>query len=184
MSEPGPHLSLPDLARDAMREPLGPVVSESDLVLHLGRTDTIIAVGDMVTLTVHGAGYPLALAVFDFKTRRDDLRDFRERLEKLPGDRVRARNPPATITRELWAALEEAMLRVGAGGRVLLEVEGEEDLAAIPAIILAPEGARVLYGMPGKGIVVVTVNRHSRRMARSLLGLLEPRAGWDIVISR
>jgi uncharacterized protein (UPF0218 family) len=178
MDDIGPHLALPEAAREEMRQPLGPVVTESDLVLHLRKSDTIITVGDMVTLTLTAAGYPVALAVFDFKTKRDKTRDFRERLKALPGDRVLARNPPATITRELWDAVESAVLRVNTGERVLLEVEGEEDLAAIPAILLAPEGAKVLYGMPDRGIVVVLIDKRSRRMARRLLDMLEPREGW------
>jgi uncharacterized protein (UPF0218 family) len=178
MSDTGPHLSLPQSAREAMREPLGPVILESDLVLHVRKSDTIIAVGDMVTLTLVNAGYQVALAVFDYKTRRTDTRDFRERLQRLQGDRVRARNPPAIITQELWAAVGNAILKVNTGGRVLIEVEGEEDLAALPAIILAPDDSKVLYGMPGRGIVVVTINKQARRMARRLLDMMEPQEGW------
>lgn len=178
MADIGPHLALPESAREDMREPLGPVIPESDLVLHVRKTDTIVTVGDMVTLTLVGAGYPVALAVFDYKTLREEALDFRERLAGLPGDRLRALNPPATVTRELWDALEAAYLGVKSGGRVLLEVEGEEDMAAIPAILLAPDGAKVLYGMPGRGIVVVRVDKRSRGMAKRLLDLLEPREGW------
>ena len=184
MSGTGPHLSLPDPARDAMREPLGPVIPESDLVLHVRRSDTIITVGDMVTVTLVNAGYQVALALFDFKTKRNDHRDFRERLQNLPGDRARAKNPPATITKELWTRLEDAILKVNTGGQVLLEVDGEEDLGALPVIILAPDGAKVLYGMPDRGIVVVTVDKHTRRMAKRLLDLMEPREGWDIPAAR
>ncbi len=179
MADIGPHLSLPDTAREQMREPLGPVIAESGLALHVRQNDTIITVGDMVTLTLAGAGYPVALAVFDFKTLRNQGRDLRERLSRLGGDRVRARNPPATITAELWDAIEAAFLAVKAGARVLLEVEGEEDLAAIPAILLAPDGAKVLYGMPGRGMVLVSVDERTRRMAARLLGLMVPREGWE-----
>jgi uncharacterized protein (UPF0218 family) len=184
MSGTGPHLALPEAAREAMREPLGPVIATGDLPSHVRRSDTLIAVGDMVALTLLDAGYDVALAVFDYKTQRCDGRDFRERLQGLPGERARARNPPATVTAGLWEALEGAMLRVESGGRVLLEVEGEEDLAAIPAILLAPAGAKVLYGMPGRGMVVVTVDGRSRQRAGRLLGMLEPRDGWKAPIFR
>lgn len=178
MASAGPHLALPETAREAMRKPLGPVIAGSALAGHVRPTETIITVGDMVTLTLADAGYPVALAVFDYVTKRDDRQDFRERLERLSGERARARNPPATITKELWDALEAAIVKVGSGKRVLLEVVGEEDLAAIPAILLAPDGAKVLYGMPDRGIVVVTVDKRRRRMARRLLEMLEPREGW------
>ncbi len=60
-----------------------------------------------------------------------------------------------------------------------IEVDGEEDLAAIPAILMAPEGARVLYGMPGRGMVVVIVDSSARSKAKALLDLMEPREGWN-----
>jgi uncharacterized protein (UPF0218 family) len=138
----------------------------------------LVTVGDMVTATLLDSGYDISLAVFDYKTKRTEKRDFGTRLKKMPGMRLHATNPPAVITRELREALQNAFLLIGTGARVGIEVDGEEDLAAIPAIIMAPEGSMVLYGMPGKGMVVVTVNDEARKKARALLGLMEPREGW------
>jgi len=173
-----PHLFLPDSAREAMRVPLGPVVQEDELEAHLKGAKILASVGDMVTLTLVNAGYDISLALFDYKTMRNDERDFRERLRRMDGGRVRVRNPPAMITRELWDALRTAFSAIKAGGNVRIEVEGEEDLAAIPAIMMAPDGARVLYGMPGRGIVVVTVDDRARKEAKNLLEMMEPREGW------
>jgi hypothetical protein len=174
----GPHLTLPDGAREAMREPLGPVIQTSELGMHLEGARVLVTVGDMVTATLLDAGYDISLAVFDFKTLRTEQRDFQHRLEKFGGRRIRVGNPPAMLTMELWEAIQNAFLLVGTGERVGIEVDGEEDLAAIPAIIMAPDGARVLYGLPGKGMVVVTVGAGSRKKAGALLGLMEPREGW------
>lgn len=176
--ETAPHLFLPDDAREAMRIPLGPVVQEAQLAPLLKGAGTLICVGDMVTLTLVNAGYDISLAIFDYKTKRNEERDFRERLRRMEGEWVHVRNPPAMITRELWEALRKAIAGIKAGKKVLMEVEGEEDLAAIPAIIMAPEGARVLYGMPDRGIVVVTVDPEARGRARALLETMEPREGW------
>jgi len=174
----GPHLFLPNGAREAMRAPLGPVIQDAELEAHLKGARTIITVGDMVTLTLLNAGLDIALAIFDYKTKRSEERDFRERLRRMDGEWVRVRSPPTMITRELWEALGNAFTKVGSGKNVRIEVEGEEDLAAIPAILLAPEGAIVIYGMPGKGMVVVTVNDNARKEARTLLKMMEPREGW------
>lgn len=176
--ENAPHLILPDSAREAMRVPLGPVVQEAQLAPLLKGASTLICVGDMVTLTLVRAGYDISLALFDYKTKRSEERDFREILHGMEGDWVHVSNPPAMITRELWEAIRKAIAGVKAGKNVRVEVEGEEDLAAIPAIILAPEGARVLYGMPDRGIVVVTVDPKARERARALLETMEPREGW------
>ena len=48
-------------------------------------------------------------------------------------------------------------------------VEGEEDLATLAAISLANLGAKVIYGMPDKGMVVVDVNQRSKKRANSFL---------------
>jgi uncharacterized protein (UPF0218 family) len=53
-------------------------------------------------------------------------------------------------------------------GKGKIIVEGEEDLAALPALMLAPEGALVLYGQPGEGIVAVRAGRESASRAREI----------------
>lgn len=164
-------LLLPNSAREAMRAPLGPIVSEAELPEALRDAPLIIAVGDMVTLTLLRAGIRVGLAIFDYRTRREDLGELRGLLEKMGGDWFRVTSAPATISPELWETLERGLGLARDGKSVRVFVEGEEDLAAIPAIILAPDGSRVLYGMPGRGVVVVGVDGGSRARARELLGM-------------
>ena len=47
-------------------------------------------------------------------------------------------------------------------------MDGEEDLATLPAIKLE-NGAKVIYGMPDKGMVVVDVNQQTKERANKLL---------------
>ena len=47
----------------------------------------------------------------------------------------------------------------------LVLVEGEEDMAAIPAILEAEEGTLVLYGIPDRGVGVIPVSRRSKERA-------------------
>ena len=178
VGENGPHLFLPDSAREAMRAPLGPIIQNPDLDAHLKAGATIVTVGDMVTMTLVNKGFKIALAIFDYKTKRTEKRDFREGLRRMDGEWIRTRSPPAMITRELWDAVVRAFSNIRSGNKVRMEVEGEEDLAAIPAILLAPDGTVVLYGMPGQGMVVVTVDDSSRKEAGRLLKMMEPRKGW------
>ena len=48
-------------------------------------------------------------------------------------------------------------------------MDGEEDLATLPAIKLCKNGAKVIYGMPDKGMVVVDVNQQTKERANRLL---------------
>jgi len=38
-------------------------------------------------------------------------------------------------------------------------VDGEEDLAVIPCVLMAPEGSLILYGQPGEGVVLVETDK-------------------------
>jgi len=68
------------------------------------------------------------------------------------------------------SALGDAL---SAGEPVMIEVDGEEDLAALPAIVAAPDGASVVYGQPGEGMVRVAVTPESRAEARELFEALD-----------
>jgi hypothetical protein len=82
---------------------------------------------------------------------------------------LRARD--LTLRREdVLAAIREGM---ETGRSTLVRVDGEEDLAALPAIAAAPDGASVLYGQPGEGVVHVTVDDDVRDRVRSLLDRMD-----------
>jgi len=51
----------------------------------------------------------------------------------------------------------------------VLVVDGEEDLAVLPAIVAAPAGASVVYGQPDEGMVHVVVTDETRAHVRELL---------------
>jgi uncharacterized protein (UPF0218 family) len=61
-------------------------------------------------------------------------------------------NPPGTLTKELWQAVKEAY---DTEEKTKIEVVGEEDIAALPCVWLAPEKTTIIYGLPDKGLVVV-----------------------------
>jgi hypothetical protein len=52
---------------------------------------------------------------------------------------------------------------------VTIVVDGEEDLAVIPLVLAAPDGAIVLYGQPHKGVVLRTVDARAKAAARELM---------------
>jgi uncharacterized protein (UPF0218 family) len=48
-------------------------------------------------------------------------------------------------------------------------VDGEEDLLAIPVILNAPLGTRVVYGLPGKGAILIAVDRKIKASFEDIL---------------
>jgi uncharacterized protein (UPF0218 family) len=79
-------------------------------------------------------------------------------------------NPAGVLTPSLCQALQDALI---AEESVLLEVEGEEDLAPLIIHCLAPIGTVVLYGQPRKGVVMQVTTMDVKERCRNLLNLFE-----------
>ena len=128
----------------------------------MAESPIVVTVGDRVTETIGRMGRVPDVQIVDGKENRSE-----RRLPDVPSSRtIRVRNPPATITEGAIAGIKDAF-----GGtkpaRVL--VDGEEDLLAIPAIVLAPLSAAVFYGQPGIGIVLVKVTPASKARNKAYL---------------
>ena len=173
-------LTLPDAMRDAFKEPLGPVTTDAgELLAAAAETRAeraapeapLVAVGDVVTYHLREAGRVPDVALIDGKTEREAVdAAIESALAAAEGRRIQVANPAASLSTELLAALAEALLDAEP---VIVEVTGEEDLAALPAILAAPDGASVVYGQPGEGMVRVAVTPESRAEARELFEALD-----------
>jgi uncharacterized protein (UPF0218 family) len=89
---------------------------------------------------------------------------------KFSGLLIRAKNPRGWITKSLWQAVAKA---IGSGEPVRIQVDGEEDLAVLPAIIMAPEGSSILYGQPTEGLVYIKVDGKRRANAVKILKAIQ-----------
>jgi len=174
-------LTLPESLRDAFKEPLGPVTIDADELLAAAAETRgeraapdapIIAVGDVVTYHLREAGRVPDVALIDGKTERETVdAEIGSALAAADDDRrLSVENPAASLSAELLEALSEAL---SDADPVIIEVTGEEDLAALPAILAAPDGASVVYGQPGEGMVRVAVTPESRTEARELFEALD-----------
>lgn len=157
-------LVLPDELRGALKEPLGPIETDANSLLE-SVSGPLIAVGDVVTYTLGQAGERPAVALVDGRTERTAVDD---EVADAVTETVthEAENPPAVITEELVRTL---MVAVASTEQSTILVDGEEDLATLPAIIVAPTGASVVYGQPGEGMVHVRVDEGVKTEVRALL---------------
>ena len=183
-------LTLPDSLRDAFKEPLGPVTTDAEALLaaaaetradRIARDAPIVAVGDVVTYHLRQAGRVPDVAIVDGKTEREAVRsEVASAMAEADVRRIEVENPPASLSAALLSALADAL---SAGEPVMIEVTGEEDLAALPAIVAAPDGASVVYGQPGEGMVRVPVTPDSRAEARELFEALDGdvEAAYDLL---
>jgi uncharacterized protein (UPF0218 family) len=157
--------------RSELKEPMGTVVTDADDLLGAAGSP-LIAVGDVVTAHLLDAGRTPDVAVVDARTERSAVEAWVD--EAIAGadfDREAAvTNPAATLTAELLAALVDA---IATEERTVVDVDGEEDLATLPALVAAPAGASVVYGQPGEGMVHVTAGPETATTARELLARMD-----------
>ena len=159
-------LTLPPELRDALKEPFGPLYTDTETLLsESGRP--IVAVGDVVTYHLRMAGHEPHVAVVDGRTKRETVTDeIRDAINSAGERRVEIVNEPTELSRELLLALREA---IDHEENSLLLVEGEEDLATLPAVLAAPLGATVVYGQPDHGMVAIPVTEATKAEMRDLL---------------
>ena len=144
---------LPEELRPELARPLGRLFGPSEiegpqLRESLSAASFVVTVGDRVTETIGKLGRTPDLQIVDSMENRRSRRP-----PEVPyAESYSLKNPAGTVTLDAIAVIGNA-LRGRKPARLL--VDGEEDLLAMPAIILAPVQASIYYGQPGEGIVLV-----------------------------
>ena len=156
---------LPDELRAAFKEPLGPVYTDAEELLSEAG-EPLIAVGDIVTYHFERADRRPDVALIDGRTKRHAVDDEVRDAVDAGADWIDATNPAGVLTDDLLTALRDAVAR---DDPTTIVVDGEEDLATLPAVLAAPEGATVVYGQPDQGMVAVDVTAETRAEFRDLL---------------
>jgi hypothetical protein len=154
-------LLLPDELRSQLKEPLGRLYKGNGLECvkamekELLSAKKVAAIGDMTAFYLLKASIVPDLLVVDNKTKRMPVSDhITEKLDHESYKTVRVNNPAATLTKVLIDLISQSLQ---SDEHVKIVVEGEEDLATLPAILYAPLGSVVVYGQPNEGSVLVDV---------------------------
>jgi uncharacterized protein (UPF0218 family) len=180
---------MPDKLRTRFSRIVGKIVTLEDI--RNFRDDPIVCVGDVCTITILEGGIRPKLCVVDYNTKRFPVERAKEKILGLIGcdnifwrisDEVcvnvpenywlgiHVRNPPSTITQELWDAISTGL---GVKNSVLIEVDGEEDLASLACISQCPIGTKVIYGIPNVGMQVISVDTVLKEDVNAVLKEME-----------
>jgi uncharacterized protein (UPF0218 family) len=136
------------------------------------KPEKLIAVGDEVSRNIIRKGIPLDVAIVDDKVMRKPIAPVRFQMEST----YRVNNPSGTLADASWQVIREA---IEGGGRAKVLVEGEEDLLTLVAVLSAPESSMVVYGQPGKGMVVIDVTEDSKRKVCKIVERMDNRLSKD-----
>jgi len=116
------------------------------------------------------AGRQADISIIDGKTRRE-LVSAQQAGDFMKAKKSEAQNPAGTITQEAVKTLHSSIdTYIETKESQLLVVSGEEDLLAIPAILLTPLKSVVVYGQFDQGIVVVEVTEYNKKHVQDLFG--------------
>ncbi len=170
LKRPKRSLRLPIHMREQLSTGLGTIVGVDELSKELKGCEMLIAVGDMVSFTLLDNGFAPDLIVYDLMTERRTYTPLAERLDRYEGVHVRVENPAGQITVELMNELSAALKR---DVPTKLQVEGEEDLAALACAAMAPLGSCLMYGIPGQGMALLRIDERSAGQATGFIEAME-----------
>lgn len=160
---------LPDDLKDTLKGHIGRLVDEPRLLKLLKKEKHIVSIGDRVTYTVLKHGFiPVLCIVDNLLERKPCPAEMKTLVQGYGTVHLRIKNPPGTISDDLWEAIKSVFENLEKTP-VCIEVDGEEDLASLAAIYLAPRGVTVIYGLPNKGVVVVKSSTAHKQKVKEVL---------------
>ena len=156
-------MRFPNEVRSILSAPQGVLFERTSDLVEALKGKKVVSVGDVSTKRLMEFGIEPVVAIVDGRTRREvkvSLRFLRSF--------VKAFNPPGFICLDAVKAIERALKE-----ELWVSVEGEEDLLAIPALMLTENGTALVYGQPGAGAVYLEANPNTKRYFSFLLSLSE-----------
>lgn len=178
-------LRLPKQLRPTFREPFGTVIpgdpSDPNSInqgmkkalnlISKKKLDPIICVGDVVTHSILKLGKTPKLSIIDLLVQRVPRYKSVSELGPIAHlPRYKAVNPAGSITKKLVMITRKALQQ---NTPSVIQIRGEEDLAALPCFLISPLGSAVLYGHFQHGIIVVEVTEGKKAEALRLLQQLK-----------
>jgi len=169
-------LILDEKDKDEFKKPLGRLYPFfEDALPEIISSEFLISVGDETTNNLRSKNiYPNISIIDNLIQRKIHNNKIIHNNEFNHSENVLfTKNPPGTITDELWETIDLAIKKTtNNGAKQLIVVKGEEDLAVLPCIVMAPDNAVVLYGQPNEGLVFLNVFK-VRKRANELLKLFK-----------
>ena len=160
---------LPENLRDILKEPIGQLVNEEQLLEILKDEKYIVSIGDTVTYTILKHDIKPVFCIVDYRTRRGACgQEVVDLIKSFGKKSVVVKNPAATITDDLWNVIKFAFEDLERNS-LRIEVDGEEDLASLAAIYMAPRDVTIIYGLPDKGVLVVKANEENKNKVKKIL---------------
>ena len=172
-------LQLPEQLRPSLQKPFGELLlGEGSGVLKKIKSKLkklkpiyLICVGDIVTELLVKNDFKADIYIVDFRVeRKPRFTSLKELGFASKQKLVRLSNRAGIITKELAKQIQDVMVKLSLEKPApVILVDGEEDLAVLPAVLAAPLKSVILYGQPKQGVVLVEVSESKKEETHDLL---------------
>lgn len=157
-------LLLKKECRKILKKPFGKIYPAlGDINKSIFEDHFLISIGDETTNNLLKAGSVPKIGIIDNIIERN-ISNHNIKYDALT---LNTLNPPGTITDDLSSTVKKAF-SLSDKHNILIVVDGEEDLAVIPCVLMAPENSIILYGQPGEGIVLVEADKVKKKVKELL----------------
>jgi len=145
-----------------------PIVTK-DMISHIQKKGFkhVVCVGDEVSRDLLQNGFKPKNIIVDGKVMRKPI-DYLNEIVGKYSNKFSLTNKPGTIAKKVWKTLKDALKQESA-----VVVKGEEDLLAIPTILLSDIDTAIIYGQPGRGKVIIEVDEERKEIWRKKLAEFE-----------
>lgn len=167
---------MPEILDDELKKPYGTLFEgpESNTSIAMKKaiatihdnSPKLIAVGDVCVQTLVEMNIVPDIAFVDGMTKREPWAPAADLDRTLFTSLTTCTSPPGVITADLKLATKVALSN---SEPTLVVVNGEEDLAPLIIHLIAPLGCALVYGQPGKGVVLRITTEETKKNCRRLL---------------
>lgn len=156
-------LRLPLHLRKKLKRPVGILYKNGAVDYTAIDAHTTITVGDVVTKTCNDLSFKQKISVIDFHVGREKKFVNLSELGFVGDEQVlTADNPAGSLTPSLFRCAHQIFHMLKTQKRIVVKVNGEEDLAVLPMLLACPLGFIILYGQPNQGVVKITVSEEKK----------------------
>ncbi|WP_323735513.1 DUF359 domain-containing protein [Methanosphaera sp. ISO3-F5] len=151
-------LKLPNSLRKELKKPLGELHKSINLIeiplrKQIKEEKLIIAIGDVTSKNLVEIGIQPQLCIVDNLTKRKPIQHNLNHTNNI----IYVDNPAGVLTEEFIKLCSNSIQEATNDNPIIIEVNGEEDLAVLPCVINSPIDTFILYGQPNEGVVLVRV---------------------------
>ncbi|NKQ38343.1 MAG: DUF359 domain-containing protein [Methanosarcinales archaeon] len=176
---------LSEIFREKLRIPFGKLYNGIGIsVISKIRKDVsnavkVISVGDATLFQLLESNIIPDLMIVDELIQRKPISEtISIAIKKATKFKKIVNNPPGSITLNLIEEIEDALSKTVP---IQILVKGEEDIAALPVMLMAPISSIVLYGQPNEGLVLVKITESKKQEIRKLFNQIIDNSQQEIL---